>query len=62
MIDQKLLENVEYFRYLRNMMTNDSKYTPEIETTIVKTKAAFKKKRLFAKKLALILRKKLLNY
>lgn len=56
MIEQKLLENVEYFIYLVSMMTNDSKCTPEIKTKIVMKKAAFKKKWLFAKKLALILR------
>lgn len=57
MIEQKLLDSVEYFRYLRSMMTNDSKCTPEIKTKTVMEKAAFKKKRLFAKKLALILSK-----
>jgi len=44
MIEQKLLENVEYFIYLVSMMTNDSKCTPEIKTKIVMKKAAFKKK------------------
>jgi hypothetical protein len=62
MIGQKLLENVEYFNYLRNIVTNDSKCTREIKTKIIMTKAAFKKKSLFAKMSALILRKKLLNY
>ena len=62
MIEQKLLENVEYFKYLRSVVTNDSKCSPEIKTEIVMKKAAFKKKRLFTKKLALILRKKLPNY
>jgi len=62
MVEQKLLENVEYFNYMRSILTNVSKYTREIKTKIVMTKAALKKKSLFAKKLALILRKKLLNY
>ena len=42
-------------------MTNDSKFTHEIKTKIVMTKAAFKRS-LFATKLVLILMKKLLNY
>jgi hypothetical protein len=62
MVDQKLLEIVEYFNYMRSIMTNVSKCTREIKTKIVMTKAAFRKKSLFAKKLTLILRNKLLNY
>jgi hypothetical protein len=47
MIDQKQLENVEYFNYLGNMITNDARCTREIKSRIVMAKAAFNKKNLF---------------
>jgi hypothetical protein len=54
MIDQKQLENVEYFNYLGSMITNDAR--------IAMAKAAFnKKKNLFTSKLDLNLRKKLVK-
>jgi hypothetical protein len=60
--DQKQLENVEYFNYLGNMITNDARCTCEIKTRIAMAKAAFnKKKTLFASKLDLNLRKKLVK-
>ena len=34
MIDQKQLENVEYFIYLCSMITNDGRCTQEIKSTI----------------------------
>jgi hypothetical protein len=59
MIDQKQLENMEYFNYLGSMITNDARCTArctrEIKYRIVMSKAAFnKKKNLFTSKLELI--------
>jgi len=62
MIDQKQLENVECFKYLGRMLTNDGRCTCEIKSRIVMAKAAFsKKKTLFINKLDLNLRKKLIK-
>jgi hypothetical protein len=47
MIDQKQLENVEYFDYLDSMITNDTRCTCEIECRIATAKAAFNKKQSF---------------
>jgi hypothetical protein len=50
MIDQKQLENVEYFNYLSSMITNDARCTREIKSRIAIAKAAFsKKKNLFTR-------------
>jgi len=40
--EEKQPENVEYFRYLVSMITNDTIYTPEIKSRIVMAKAAVK--------------------
>jgi hypothetical protein len=62
MIDQKQLENVEYFKYLGSMLTNDGRCTCEIKSSIAMAKAAFKKKKtIFTSKLDLHLRKKLVK-
>ena len=62
MIDQKQLENVEYFKYLGSVLTNDGRCTCEIKSRIAMAKAAFnKKKTLFTSKLDLNLRKKLIK-
>jgi hypothetical protein len=62
MIDQKQLENVEYFSYLGSMITNDARCTCEIKSRIAMAKAAFnKKKNLFTSKLDLNLRQKLVK-
>jgi hypothetical protein len=62
MIDQKQLENVEYFSYLGSMITNDARCTREIKSRIAMAKATFnKKKNLFTSKLDLNLRKKLVK-
>jgi hypothetical protein len=53
MIDQKQLENVEYFKYLGSMITNDARCTREIKYRIAMAKAAFNKKTLFTSKLDL---------
>jgi len=51
MIDQKQLDNVECFKYLGSMLTNDGRCTCEIKSRIVMTKAAFnKQKTLFTSK------------
>jgi hypothetical protein len=47
MIDQILLENVEYLIYLCSMITNDANCTREINSGAVKAKAAFNKKKGF---------------
>jgi hypothetical protein len=63
MIDQKQLENVEYFNYLGSMITNDARCTRVIKSRIAMAKAAFnKKKNLFTSKLDLNLRKKLVKF
>ena len=52
MIDQKQLENVECFKYLGSILTNDGRCTCEIRSRIAMAKAAFnKKKTLFTSKL-----------
>jgi hypothetical protein len=61
-IDQKQLENVEYFNYFGSMITNDARCTREIKSRIAMAKAAFnKKKTLFTSKLDLNFRKKLVK-
>jgi len=62
MIDQKQMENVECFKYLGSMLTNDGRCTREIKSRIAMAKAAFSKKKvLFTSKLDLNLRKKLIK-
>jgi hypothetical protein len=62
MIDQKQLENMEYFNYSGSMITNDAMCTREIKSKIAMAKAVFnKKKTLFTSKLDLNLRKKLVK-
>jgi len=62
MIDQKQLENVESFKYLGNILTNDGRCTCEIKCRITMTKAAFNKKMaIFTNTLDLELRKKLVK-
>jgi hypothetical protein len=61
-IDQIQLENVECFKYLDNILTNDGRCTCEINSRIAMAKAASnKKKTLFSSKLDLKLRKKLVK-
>jgi hypothetical protein len=62
MIDQKQLENVQSFKYLGSILTNDGSYTCEIKSRIAMANAAFNKKRaLFTSILDLKLRKKLVK-
>ena len=42
-IDQKQLENVESFKYLGSMLTNDGRYMCEIKSRIAMAKSAFNK-------------------
>ena len=62
MIEQKQLENVECFKYLGSILTNDGRCTCEIKSRIAMAKVAFNKKRtLFTSTLDLKLRKKLVK-
>jgi hypothetical protein len=45
MIDEKQLENVEYFNYLGSMITNGARCTREIKSRIAMAKAAFNKRK-----------------
>ena len=47
MMDQKQLENVECFKYLGSLLTNDGRCTCEIKSTVAMAKAAFNKKGIF---------------
>jgi hypothetical protein len=59
---QKQLENVECFKYLCSIITNDTRYTREITSRIAMEKAAFsKEKTLFTSKLDSNLRKELVK-
>jgi hypothetical protein len=63
MIDHKQLGNVESFKYLGSILTNDGRCTCESKSRIAMAKAAFNKKRtLFTSTLDLELRKKLVKY
>jgi hypothetical protein len=58
----KQLENVEYFNYVGSMVTNTEIYTREIKSRIAIARAALNKtKTLYASKLVLNLRKKLVK-
>jgi len=46
-IDHKQLENVESFKYLGSILTNDGRCTREIKCRIVMAKATFNKKKTF---------------
>jgi hypothetical protein len=62
MIEQKQLENVESFKYLGRILTNDGRCTCEMKCRIAMAKTAFNKKRThFISTLDLELRKKLVK-
>jgi len=55
MIDQKQLQNVESFKYLGSILTNDGRCTCEIKRRTAMAKAAFNKERaLFTSTLDLV--------
>jgi len=63
MVDQKQLENVESFKYLGSILTNDGRPTSEIKYSVAMAKAAFNNRRvLFTSTLDLELRKKLVKF
>jgi hypothetical protein len=45
MIGQKQMENVECFKYLGSILTNDGRCTREIKSRIAMAKATFNKKK-----------------
>jgi hypothetical protein len=62
MIDQKQLENMESFKYLGSILTNDGRCACKIKCRTAMAKAAFSKKRtFFTSTLDLELRKKLVK-
>jgi hypothetical protein len=62
MIDQKQLENVEYFNHFGSMIKNDASCTREIKSRIAMAKAAFnKKKNLFYQKIELKFKEEISN-
>jgi len=62
MIDQQQLENVESFKHLGSILTNDGRITYEIKSRIAMARAAFNKKRvLFTSTLDLKSSKKLVK-
>ena len=50
---QKQLENVECYKYLGSLLTNDGRCTREIKSRIVMAKAAFSKKKTFYQQIGL---------
>jgi len=62
MIDQKQVQNVESFKYLGSILTNDVRCACEIKCRIATDKAAFnKRKTFFTSTLDLEMRKKLVK-
>jgi hypothetical protein len=54
MVDQKLLENLEYFNYLSSLIKNDARCTRQLMYRTAMSNAAFnKKKNLSSSKLGL---------
>jgi hypothetical protein len=47
MTDQRELENVEYFRHFRSMITNDTRCICEIKSMVAMSKSAFNRKKTF---------------
>ena len=61
-IDQRLQENLEYFKNFGSIIINDAKYAGKIKSRIDTVKLAFnKKKSIFASKLDSCFRKKLIK-
>ena len=53
MIDQRQLDNMEYFNCVGSMVINDARCTHKIKSRIAMEKASSNKKTLFARKLDL---------
>jgi len=60
-VDKKQPNNLEYFNYLVNIITNDARCRREIKSSIFMAEVAFNKKFLFTSKLDSNLRKKLVT-
>jgi hypothetical protein len=60
-INQKQLENVEYFNYLGSEIKSYAKHAHEIKSRMTMAKAAFNRKALPTSKLRLNLRKRLIT-
>jgi hypothetical protein len=60
-VHQKQLENVEYFKYLGSMITNDARYAREIKSKIAmeKKQHSIGRRLFFTRKLDLNLKKKI---
>jgi len=61
-IDQIQQEDVEYLKYLGNLIINDTKCTREITSRFDMAKAGFNKQKLFTSKLDFNLRKKIVKF
>jgi hypothetical protein len=61
MIEQKQLENVDYFDCLGSMIADDAQCICQVKSRIAMVKAAFKKMSLFTSRLDLNLRRKLVK-
>jgi hypothetical protein len=59
MVEPKHLQNVEYFKYLGSMTTNDAGCTCKIKSRTVMAKEALNKKTLLTSKMDFNLREKL---
>jgi hypothetical protein len=62
MIDQKLVETLEYFNYLGRTITNEVRCTLSINANTVMVIEAFNKKTPFVSKLSLNLMNKLVKF
>jgi hypothetical protein len=63
MVDPQHLQNVEYFKYLGNMTTNDTRCRCKIKSrTAMANEALNKKKALFTSNMYLNLREKLAKH
>jgi len=48
MVVQKQRQNVEHFCYMGSMITNDTRWTREVKSSIAMAKAAFRKEKIFS--------------
>jgi hypothetical protein len=61
MVDQKRVENLEYFSHVGSMITNYARCTREIKSKIAMAKTAFSKKIIFTNKFDLNVRRELVK-